>query len=250
MNVIIVEDEYTAAERLKKMLQSIDNTLHIKAILSGIYDTIQYLNQNQSPDLIMLDIHLSDGTAFDLIRMKEIKSNVIFTTAYDDFVEKAYNNHAFDYLLKPVRRNELTASIKRLKDFNSNGSSSISNLTCENEEIFFIRFGSRYHIIKQSNIACIHFTQGLSIISDRQGKSLPSNLSLASFNSRIKKDSFCMVPNKLIVNIDAIRKIIPSDGLKHYWIHFDADSIDPILLSKKEFSIVKQWLDTQNYLVK
>jgi len=106
MKTIIIEDEKLAAERLKEIINEIDPSIEIADTLSSVEQSINYLKQNK-PDLIFLDIQLEDGLSFSIFDKVEIDVPIIFTTAYDNYAIKAFKLNSIDYLLKPIKKNEL-----------------------------------------------------------------------------------------------------------------------------------------------
>src|SRR5436190_9573189 len=115
-NVIIIEDEEPAAERLKRLITAINPEFEIHKILFSITSTVDYLKENNAPDLIFLDIHLADGSGFEIFNQVPVKSPIIFTTAYDEFALKAFKLNSVDYLLKPIKQSDLGAAMNKFID--------------------------------------------------------------------------------------------------------------------------------------
>ncbi|MFT5761819.1 MAG: two-component system response regulator LytT, partial [Polaribacter sp.] len=113
MNVIIIEDEKPAARRLSRMLEE----LGIKAskMLHSVEESIEWFKNNEHPDLIFLDIQLSDGLSFEIFEHVTITSAIIFTTAYDEYALKAFKLNSIDYLLKPIDEDELKVAVEKYK---------------------------------------------------------------------------------------------------------------------------------------
>ena len=116
MKVLIVEDEIAAARRLAKMLQSIEPNSELLAITDSISSTIAWLKENKEPELILLDIHLADGSSFKIFDQVKVKSSIIFTTAYDQYAIQAFKVNSVDYLLKPIKPEELAFSLSKYKE--------------------------------------------------------------------------------------------------------------------------------------
>ena len=114
MKALIVEDEIPAAERLKKILGSIDCGIDVLNVCNSVESSVKWLKENKAPDVIFMDIELSDGRSFEIFKHVTITSGVIFITAYDDFAIKAIKLNALDYLLKPVDKEELAFAIKKI----------------------------------------------------------------------------------------------------------------------------------------
>jgi len=117
MKTIIVEDEILAAERVKVLLQQIDESIEVTYITDSIEETVNWLATNPWPDFLIMDIHLSDGSAFHIFEKVQINIPVIFTTAYDQYAINAFKVLSVDYLLKPVTADALRFSLNKLKQF-------------------------------------------------------------------------------------------------------------------------------------
>ena len=114
MNVLIIEDEKPAARRLGRMLEKLD--MEATAMLHSVEESLDWFQKNEHPDLIFLDIQLSDGLSFEIFESIEIKSAIIFTTAYDEYALQAFKLNSIDYLLKPIDSEDLENAVKKYKD--------------------------------------------------------------------------------------------------------------------------------------
>ncbi|MBO9657936.1 MAG: response regulator transcription factor [Chitinophagaceae bacterium] len=117
MNVLIIEDERPGAERLASMLQSIDPAINICGFVESVEDGVQWFSQNQLPALVFMDIELSDGNCFQLLKRINPACGIIFTTSYNEFALEAFNYNSIAYLTKPIRKDELRKSIEKFNGF-------------------------------------------------------------------------------------------------------------------------------------
>ena len=115
MKVLIIEDETTASENLVEMLKEIDPSIEVLHVLESVQQTIRWLSTNPAPDLIFMDIHLSDGSAFTLFSQIDVQTPIVFTTAYDQYALDAFTVNSIDYLLKPIKMVELTRALEKFK---------------------------------------------------------------------------------------------------------------------------------------
>src|SRR5262245_9779323 len=115
MNILIVEDEELAVKKLQKTLLAVDDTAIVAGTTFSIKSTVEWLQTNPQPDLILMDIELADGQSFEIFNQIEVKSPVVFTTSYDEYALKAFKVNSIDYLLKPVQKEDLAASLKKYK---------------------------------------------------------------------------------------------------------------------------------------
>ena len=119
MKVIIIEDELTASENLKYLLQEIDPTIEVVKVLESVKNTIDYFSGSVDAELIFMDIHLADGISFEIFDQVSITTPIIFTTAYDQYAIKAFKVNSVDYLLKPIDPEELSKAITKFRNQNT-----------------------------------------------------------------------------------------------------------------------------------
>src|SRR6476660_8641290 len=119
MNILIVEDEELAVKKLKKTLLTVDESANVVGEADSIKSTVNWLENNPSPDLILMDIELADGQSSEVFNMVTVKNPVIFITSYDEYALKAFKVNSVDYLLKPVQKDELEAALNKYKELNA-----------------------------------------------------------------------------------------------------------------------------------
>ncbi|MCS3798248.1 LytR/AlgR family response regulator transcription factor [Niastella sp. OAS944] len=135
MKVLIIEDEELAVKKLQKTLASVDSTAQVVGVADSIRSSVNWLQQNPSPDLILMDIELADGQSFEIFDKVDVKSTVIFTTSYDEYALKAFKVNSIDYLLKPIQKEDLHAALEKLKGLKSlygNNSAPTPSLNVDN----------------------------------------------------------------------------------------------------------------------
>ena len=115
MKVLIIEDEELAVKKLQKTLAAVDSTADVVGVADSIRSSVNWLENNPTPDLILMDIELADGQSFEIFEKVEVKSTVIFTTSYDEFALKAFKVNSVDYLLKPIQKEDLEAALDKFK---------------------------------------------------------------------------------------------------------------------------------------
>jgi DNA-binding LytR/AlgR family response regulator len=114
MKVLIVEDEDLAVKKIQKTLAAVDPDAEVVGVTDSIMATVSWIEQHPAPDLILMDIELSDGQSFEIFNRVTIKSPVIFTTSYDEYALKAFKVNSVDYLLKPIQKEDLAAALQKL----------------------------------------------------------------------------------------------------------------------------------------
>lgn len=115
MKILIVEDEDLAVKKIKKTLSEVDDTASVLSVTDSIQSTVEWLESNTTPDLILMDIELSDGQSFEIFNRTQVKSPVVFTTSYDEYALKAFKVNSIDYLLKPVQKEDLATALNKYK---------------------------------------------------------------------------------------------------------------------------------------
>src|SRR5215211_3054972 len=116
MKILIVEDEELAVKKLKKTLFSVDDSAEVVGETDSIKSTVNWLQDNPSPDLILMDIELADGQSFEIFNHAQVKSPVIFITSYDEYALKAFKVNSVDYLLKPVQKEDLEIALEKYRE--------------------------------------------------------------------------------------------------------------------------------------
>src|SRR5215216_3491949 len=115
MKILIVEDEDLAVKKLKKTLQSVDEDATVVGEADSIKSSVEWLQSNPAPDLILMDIELADGQSFEIFNQTKVQSPVIFITSYDEYALKAFKVNSIDYLLKPVQKEDLQAALEKYR---------------------------------------------------------------------------------------------------------------------------------------
>ena len=114
MNIVIIEDEKPAAEKLLKELQERNISTDVNAVLNSVAEAVAWFKQNTQPDLVFMDIELTDGLSFKIFESCKIECPIIFTTAYDDYWQEAFEHNSIDYLLKPIKAGQTGSSVEKI----------------------------------------------------------------------------------------------------------------------------------------
>ncbi|MDL2278696.1 response regulator, partial [Parabacteroides sp. OttesenSCG-928-G07] len=162
MKVLIVEDETVAYNSLKKILTEIDAEIEVVGITESIEQTVRFLLKNPPIDLIFMDIHLSDGSAFTIFSTINVDIPVIFTTAYDEYAINAFKVNSIDYLLKPIEEEAIIQALSKFRKFNQQDTlqytSRIPQLIASNKypEKFLIPHKDKLIPVPINDIACFY----------------------------------------------------------------------------------------------
>ena len=221
MRVIIIEDEIPAANRLTRMLQGIDGEIEVVRKLDSVEASVKYLEVSERPDLIFMDIQLADGLSFSIFEQVQLNTPVIFTTAFDHYMLKAFKVNSLDYLLKPVDEKELSQAVVKYKQLYTSADSlgiaeKIGRLMQEMnpakyKERLLIKRGQQLHSIKTTDIAYCYADGKLCFATDFSGNSYLLDHTLQQLETCLDPRRFFRVNRQLLVNIDCIKKV-------HTWL--------------------------------
>jgi len=210
MNVIIIEDEKPSARRLQRMLKSLD--IDAETMLHSVEESVDWFQNNEHPDLIFLDIQLSDGLSFEIFETIDISSAVIFTTAYDEYALKAFKLNSIDYLLKPIDEDELKTAVEKYKlrspkkqsvslDFNDIKQLLINPIEREYKKRFSVKIGQHLKLINIEDIECIYSENKGTYAYTNDGRNYLLDATLDQLENELEPDIFFRVSRKFYVNI-------------------------------------------------
>ena len=249
MKVVIIEDEKPAARRLSRML----NELGIEpiAMLHSVNESINWFYSNPHPDLIFLDIQLSDGLSFEIFEEVEVKSAIIFTTAYDEYALKAFKLNSIDYLLKPIDIEELENAVNQYKKIHSAtfnpgfNFEQIKNLISPAEKNFKKRFtvkiGQHLKMVPMDTIECFYSENKATNIHTIEHRNYLIEDTLEQLEDVIEPEYFYRVSRKYIVNINAIKDIISYSNSRLKLI-LNSYNESEIIVSRERVKEFKNWI--------
>lgn len=220
MKVIIIEDETPAANRLGKLLESISEDIDIVAKLDSIAAAVAYFKTALQPDLIFMDIQLADGLSFDIFSQVQIKTPVIFTTAFDQYTLKAFKVNSIDYLLKPIDETELRLAVekyrelyhKKANDYSDKLMNMLADMnTARYKERLLVKRGQQLSFIKTEATAFCYADGKLCYAVDFNNNKHLLEINLSQLEEQLQPNKFYRINRHLMVNIDAIKKV-------HTWL--------------------------------
>ncbi len=213
MKVLIVEDETAAAENLAEMLNEIDPAVRVLGNTESVQQTVRWLQQNELPDLIFMDIHLSDGSSFAIFQQMEVETPIIFTTAYDQYAIDAFKVNSIDYLLKPVKEQDLRQALTKFSKQNKQDAgqyvSLLKRLTTAQEyrTRLLIPYRDKLLPVEVKDIACFYSSNKNTELFLKDGKHFPCNNTLDQMMSQLNPDEFIRANKQFIVSRTAITNI-------------------------------------------
>ena len=247
MRVLIIEDETAAYENLCDMLHSIDHSICIVGNTEGIEQSVRWLKANPQPDLILMDIHLSDGSAFAIFDMIEVKTPIIFTTAYDQYAINAFKVNSVDYLLKPIKSHELEAALAKFRKYSKGDIEQyiehISQLRPTRKYCDTLLISHRDKLIPVSvrDVSCFYSSDNLRQIIMRNGKAYPLSKTLGEIISTLDPTQFMRVNKQYIIARNSVKDITVWFNYR-LRITLDTDIPEQIFISKNRATEFKTWL--------
>lgn len=250
MNVLIIEDEKIAAERLEGMLQELNDSVNVLAKLGSIKESVKWLMANTA-DLIFLDIRLSDGISFSIFEQVTIDTPIIFTTAYEQYAIKAFQLNSIAYLLKPITRKELAESLEKYKQLKSAFTIDFGSLL---EQIqgkepalkkrFLIQIGEKIKKIETRDVAYFYAFEKGVYLKTFQENMYPVDFSLDKLQQLINPSVFFRINRKYLINIDSISTMTAySRGRIKLELKPPADDEFDTIVSIERSSDFKKWLN-------
>jgi DNA-binding LytR/AlgR family response regulator len=215
VTAVIIEDEKLAAQKLEYMLSKIRPNLKIIRVMGSIEEAVEFFKYEIEVDLVFLDIHLSDGSSFNIFDQVEIKAAIIFTTAYDEYALKAFKINSIDYLLKPIAEIDLRSALDKLMHISANGESDhIQKLIAafnENKtsykQRFLVTYGSQIKSIKTKDAAFFYADNKMVFLVNHDGHKYVTDETMDQLENVLDPVEFYRVNRAFIIGINAIKKM-------------------------------------------
>lgn len=252
MNVFIVEDEPLAVQKLSKLLLDVDATIRISGIADGIESAIEWLESHPEPDLILMDIELCDGQSFEIFNQFEVRSPVIFTTSYDEYAIQAFRVNSVDYLLKPIKKDDLERALQKYDRHNceQNKVFDITKLVSElqrqnqpreHRSRFLVKQDQRLIPIESADIAYFFSDNGFTFLISRDCVKYRIDFTLDELDQQLDPKLFFRLNRQHISAIKSVTQI-------HNYINgnLKIDLKPPvekdIIIPRERVSDFKKWL--------
>jgi len=251
MKVIIIEDEKPSARRLQRMLQSLN--LKAEVMLHSVEESIAWFQNNVHPDLIFLDIQLSDGLSFEIFETIEIKSAIIFTTAYDEYALKAFKLNSIDYLLKPIDDEDLETAVLKYKarvpqkqavtlDFDDIKKLLVNPIDREYKKRFSIKVGQHLKLINIDEIECFYSENKGTYLHTTEGRNYLLDTTLDSLETELEPQTFFRINRKFFVNINAIKDMVSYTNSR-LQIKLRTYNDQEVIVARERVKDFKGWLE-------
>ncbi len=216
MKIIIIEDEPLVAKDLQKLIKAVDSEIDVITILDSLKSSAAYFKVNNEPDLLFMDVQLSDGVSFDLFNTVQIQCPIIFTTAYDEYAIRAFKLNSIDYLLKPIDKAELKLAITKFKkwrisenkDYSEQFHELFKHIGLPNTNVFKERFmahsGKSYIIINYKQIACFIKETLIYIVTKDNQKFVTDFQTIDEIEELLNPQLFYRANRQMIIQVDSV----------------------------------------------
>lgn len=255
MKLLIVEDEQLLVRQLIKLISKIEPDAEIAGQTTSISETVDWLQSHANPDLVLMDIELADGQCFEIFNRIQLKSPVIFTTAYDEYALQAFKVNSIDYILKPVKEAELAAAFNKwkLRRQPQQRTASMPDIYQMVQDMmgrytepkyrdrFLVKQGQKMIPVKLEDIAFFNARNTLNFLNTKSRQKFPVNYTLDQVEEFIPPDRFFRANRQFILAHDSISAIHPwFNGKLKVDLLYPAD--ENIIISREKAASFKEWM--------
>ena len=257
MNILIVEDEDLAVKKLKKTLFSVDESANIVGEADSIKSTVSWLQNNPSPDLILMDIELADGQSFEVFNHVEVKSPVIFITSYDEYALKAFKVNSVDYLLKPVQKEDLQLALEKFRQMKKmyateqeSPTLSIDVLvkelqqklqTKEYRKRFLVKHGQKLVSVEVDEIAYFFSDGRLNFFKTNDNRKFVVDYTMDELNDMLDPDKYFRISRSFYISVNSVGQIHEYFG-NRLLLHLKPETDKEAIVSREKVTDFKNWL--------
>ena len=250
MKIIIIEDEKPAARLLQRKVEKLGFQVH--TLLHSVEEAMEWFQMNEHPDLMFLDIQLSDGLSFEIFEQIDIKSAIIFTTAYDEYALRAFKLNSIDYLLKPIDEEELEIAVSKFKnqiqknsvstlDFDMIKRMILGNERKEFKQRFSVKIGTQLKVISVDEIECFFSENKGTYLHTFENRNYLLDTSLEQVEEELSPNDFFRVSRKFLIPMKAIKEIqmYSNSRLK---VILPSYKEEEVIVSREKVSDFKSWI--------
>ncbi|MCC5932036.1 MAG: response regulator transcription factor [Cyclobacteriaceae bacterium] len=248
MEILIIEDEKPAADRLKTLVSVLLPDARIYGHIDSINSAVSWFENHPAPDLIFCDIHLADGQSFEIFERIKVNSPIIFTTAYNQYAIKAFKLNSVDYLLKPLDPAELESAIQKFQRQTLNLSVDIHQLKSlllseqSYKERFLIKIGEKIHSLPVSEVSFFFTAEKATFLQNHDGRKYIIDYTLEQLENLLNPSRFYRLNRKYIASFESIEGIF-SYSNSRMKVKLNKCDDNDILISREKTASFKAWLD-------
>lgn len=256
MKIFIVEDEDLAVKKLKKTLQSVDEDAVVVGHADSIKSSVDWLQSNPTPDLILMDIELADGQSFEIFNQAKVKSPVIFITSYDEYALKAFKVNSIDYLLKPVQKEDLQAALEKYRQlktvYKETAAPELSMEVLVKElqqklnikdfrKRFLVKHGQKLVSIETEDIAYFFSDGRLNFFKTNDNRKFVVDYTMDELGEMLDPDKYFRISRSYFISVNSVDQIHDYFG-NRLLLHLKPASEKEALVSREKVSDFKDWL--------
>ena len=251
MNVLIIEDETAAANNLQAILRKVAPSYNVLTVLESIEESVEYFEDSTqtTPDLVFMDIHLADGESFRIFDKVTITAPIIFTTAYDEYALRAFKVNSIDYILKPIKEEDLRHAIDKLtqlsgverNEYKSRVESMASTSKQENQRVFLVHYKDKIIPLSIDDIAFFYTSNEKVSAFTHSGEKYIVDRTLETLQSLLPADEFFRANRQFIVSRKSVKDIAVWFGSR-LSLNLTIEAPEKIIISKARVPEFKQWL--------
>ena len=255
MKVLIIEDEFHAAKRLKELVLDIRPEYEIIGVLDSISSCVKWFGENESPGLIFQDIQLGDGLSFEIFKYREVNVPIVFTTAFDEYAIRAFKTNSIDYLLKPIDPADLESAIQKFEKLNAkthpqldlNVLQSILSSLPKNQYVdrLVTKSGSNLHIIKETDFGLFFSEQSISFLITPQGQRHMLNQTMDQLQQQLNPSRFFRINMANILSVDVIKRVSPYFN-NRLAVETNIPRQETLYVSRERVKEFKLWIGDQS----
>jgi DNA-binding LytR/AlgR family response regulator len=250
MNILVVENEHPAADKIIRLLKKIDKSIAVMDVIETVEEAINRLQEKPQPDLILMDIQLDDGLCFEIFDTVSVDIPVIFTTAYDEYTLKAFKVNSIDYLLKPVDEESLRSAINKYKKLNADKDpfkrdfrQLLHEFRNQYKSRFLIKIGDKFRSVPAGEISYFHIIERNVFLNDYQGKDYGVDYSLEQLQDILDPRKFYRINRECIVCIDSIALMYSYSSSRLQLNLKNKEKSDLFIVSRDKVAEFKRWVD-------
>lgn len=252
MKILVIEDEKLASDRLIKMIKEVEPSAEILDTLVSIRSSVEWLKTHAAPDVIMMDIHLADGPSFEIFAAVQVTSPVIFTTAYDEHALDAFKVNSIDYLLKPIKKEEIERAfeklrklsgmhLKQLETFMKQFSGQANSTPKDYQKRIVIRYGDTIKMVEVAEVAYFYTEDKINYLCTAANLRYPIDYNLDELETMLDPEQFFRINRQFIINISSIDKMLAWSKSRVKVVLKPATTEDTIVSTERSPNF-KDWL--------
>lgn len=250
MKVLLVEDERPAADKLLKMLQNSAFGIQILGITESVEETVNWLLRNEKPELVFMDIQLDDGLCFDIFDNVDLQVPIIFTTAYNEYTLQAFKVNSIDYLLKPIKKDELNQALNKhqkltgsITHIESQLKQVIQGLNKSYRNRFLIKIGANYKSVSVSDASYFFVQDKGTYLQTFEHRNFALDFSLDQITEMLDPEKFYRINRSCLVNIKAVGQLSAYSSSRLQIAIKNETKSELFVVSRDRVSAFKKWMD-------